>query len=88
MTVATFDTLAFTKRLRAAGIPEEQAEAQAEAIAAAIDTSLPSKQDLEITKPELSAEIKMVRNELVIVRWFLGIIAAGVFSLIFKTFFS
>ncbi len=41
-----FDTLAYAKRLREAGFSEEQAEGQAQALAAAMTDTLATKQDL------------------------------------------
>ena len=38
MSTTVFDTLAYAKRLKAAGVPEAQAEAQAEALADAISS--------------------------------------------------
>jgi hypothetical protein len=43
-----FDTLGYAKRLRDAGIPQEQAEAHAEAAREFIMTELVTKQDLDI----------------------------------------
>ena len=41
-----FDTLAYSRRLRQAGVPEEQAEVHAEALAAVVTETLATKQDL------------------------------------------
>lgn len=46
MSAVTFDTLAYAKRLKAAGFSEQQAEALAEAQAELIDERLVTKQDL------------------------------------------
>lgn len=40
MSVITFDTLKFVKELESAGVPAVQAEAQARALARALDTNL------------------------------------------------
>ena len=48
-----FDTLAYARRLRAAGFSEEQAEGQAQALAAAMTDTLATRQDLR----ELEARI-------------------------------
>ena len=40
------DTLAYSRRLRQAGVPEEQAEVHAEALAAVVTETLATKQDL------------------------------------------
>ena len=42
-----FDTLAYTKKLKAAGVPEKQAEVQAEALAEIVDERLATKQGLK-----------------------------------------
>jgi hypothetical protein len=41
-----FDTLAYARRLNRAGFSDEQAEIQAEALAAAVTETLATKQDL------------------------------------------
>jgi hypothetical protein len=41
-----FDTLAYARRLRQAGFTEQQAEVQAEALAAVVSETLATKQDL------------------------------------------
>ena len=41
-----FDTLDFANKLKAAGVPDRQAEVQAEAIAGIITENLATKQDL------------------------------------------
>ena len=58
-----FDTLAYTKKLKAAGVPENQAEVQAEALAEIVQSRLATKQDVidirkdikELESKELSA---------------------------------
>ena len=47
MTAITFDTLAYSKKLRAVGVKEEQAEVQAEILAAVIDEQMASSRDLK-----------------------------------------
>jgi len=46
MSSHSFDTLAYAKKLKAAGVPEQQAEVQAEAIAEIIEEKLATKKDL------------------------------------------
>jgi hypothetical protein len=41
-----FDTLRYANKLKAAGVPEKQAEVQAEALADIVDERLVTKQDL------------------------------------------
>ena len=54
------DTLAYARRLREAGFSEQQAEGQAEALAAAMTDTLATKQDLR----ELAAATKQDLQEL------------------------
>lgn len=42
-----FDTLQYAKKLKAAGVPEKQAEVHAEAMAELVDNKLATKQDLK-----------------------------------------
>ena len=53
--MVTFDTLAYAKRLRGAGLTEEQASVHAEALATALGEILVTKQDLRdlATKDDL-----------------------------------
>lgn len=58
MTTITFDTLKFVERLKAAGVPEEQAKAEVEALAEALSETiaireLATKSDLESMKSDL-----------------------------------
>lgn len=46
MATIAFDTLAYVKKLKAAGVPENQAEVQAEAFAEIIEERLATKQDI------------------------------------------
>jgi hypothetical protein len=69
MSTITFDTLKFVEKLERAGVSREQAtafaEAQREAFAEALDTTLATKIDIEA-----------IRAELVLVKWMLGVVIA------------
>ena len=82
-----FDTLRYVERLKSAGIPEAQAKAEAEALAVALGESasgvLATKEDITGIKLDL-AEIK---SEQKLMKWMLGLLLAGVLSLIMKAFF-
>lgn len=76
MSTLTFDTLKFAKTLTAAGVPSAQAEAEAEALANALEESgktanLTTKQDLAIVKAELEVKIAEMKSELI--RWVVGV---------------
>jgi hypothetical protein len=67
MSTIPFDTLKFTKRLEAAGIPAEHAEAIAEAFGEATGSEL-------VTKDYLKAEIEAAKNDLI--KWMAGLLLA------------
>jgi len=80
MTTTTFDTLAYAKHLRDAGVPEPQAEAQAAALADALRQSasdLVTKQDLAVALAELKADL---------LKWVIGLFIAqvGLFAALVK----
>ena len=58
MTAITFDTLAYSKKLRAVGVDEKQAEVQAEALAEIIEDKLVTKRDLKELEVNLQHDIK------------------------------
>ena len=67
MAVATFDTLKFANALKAAGVPEKQAEAEAAVLSEALQLNLKdlaTKDDLTATKVELKRDIDDVRREI------------------------
>jgi hypothetical protein len=82
MATLAIDTLKYAKRLQAAGVPQEQAEAQAETLADAIEVNLVTKQlfeeGLERLKNDLRVEVREQQSNLI--RWLvplmLGQIAA------------
>ena len=60
MTVtATFNTLAYAKKLKAAGFTEEQAEIQAEALSEIIEERLATKQDLNELELRLKHDLTL-----------------------------
>ena len=63
MTAVAFDTLKFVKKLKEAGMPEKQAEAQAEAFAEAVDMNLATKQDIKDLKRSFNVEIFNYKNK-------------------------
>lgn len=82
MTTIVFDTLAFSKKLRAAGVPEKQAEVQAEALAEIFDENLATKKDLkqlenalkkDIKELEQNQNLKMAELKNELIKWVFGI---------------
>lgn len=56
---AIFDTLAYAKKLKAAGFTEEQAEIQAQALAEIIEERLATKQDLKELELRLKHDLTL-----------------------------
>ena len=53
MTPITFDTLGYFEKLKAAGVPEQQAKAQVEVFREVIEDRLATKQDISDLRREL-----------------------------------
>jgi hypothetical protein len=67
MAAVTFDTLKFAKTLKAAGVSEPQAEAQANAISEALQVNLKdlaTKDDLKMLELAMKSEIQQATTEL------------------------
>jgi hypothetical protein len=79
MTTITFDTLELVDKLKSAGIPQEQAEAVVRVIAEA--------QEELVTKSYLDIKLAPIFTDLAILKWMLGVLLAGVLSLVLKAFF-
>ncbi|ODS30277.1 MAG: hypothetical protein SCARUB_04620 [Candidatus Scalindua rubra] len=80
MSTITFDTLAYAKKLKSVGFTEEQAEAQAEAqkemLSEVLETTLATKSDID-----------RLDKQIVVLKWMMGVMLAGVVSLVMKAFF-
>ncbi len=74
MSSLTFDTLAYVKKLKAAGMPELQAEVQAETFAEIIDEKFATKQDLKELELALKRDIADAKIE--IIKWVAGMLVA------------
>lgn len=80
MSTITFDTLKFVEKLKAGGVPEAQAKAEAEALVSAFSEAMESQL---ATK----TDINRIEKELVVLKWMTGIVMGGVLALIMKAFF-
>lgn len=60
------DTLEYSKKLKAAGVPELQAEAQAEALSKLASEELATKKDIEDLRRELQTTIRELEYRLTI----------------------
>ena len=79
MSTITLDTQQLVEQLRSAGIPQEQAEAVVKVIA--------KSQDSLVTQMGLEAALVPLRTDLAVLKWMMGLMIAGVMSLVLKTFF-
>ena len=80
MATITFDTLKFVEKLRAGGVPEEQAKAGAEALVTAFSEAMDSQL---ATK----TDINRLERELIVIKWMIGLVLGGILTLILKAFF-
>jgi hypothetical protein len=64
MPATIFDTLAYAKKLREAGVPERQAEVHAEALRSLVEDNLATKRDLKELENALRQEIELVRRDM------------------------
>jgi hypothetical protein len=83
-----FDTLTYANKLKEAGFTERQAQAQAEALVAVVDSNLATKHDLKELELKFEGKFLIIEGKLLLVNWMLGFILAGTLSIILKTFFS
>ncbi len=67
MSTLVLDTLQYANKLKAAGVPDRQAEVQAETLAEVLVDKLATKQDLDLKLAEL-------KNELI--KWVAGLSVA------------
>ncbi len=79
-----FDTLAYAKRLKEAGVPERQAEVQAEAMAELVEERLATKQDLKEIEVSLKYEIKEMEMRMTIRLGGMIVLAIGVVATLVK----
>jgi hypothetical protein len=83
MTATTFDTLMYAKKLREAGVPEKQAEVQAEALKEIIENNLATKKDIEELKVSLENKLELKIKDLeyrLTVR--MGVFAAAIITVL------
>jgi hypothetical protein len=90
MATVTFDTLKFANRLKAAGVPEKQAEAEAEVLAEVLAVSLKeltTKGDLKLLEASLCQQMAEMRQQMAemktdLIKWVVGIALAQISLLV------
>ncbi|MBQ3060112.1 MAG: hypothetical protein IJD16_07350 [Desulfovibrio sp.] len=79
MVAITFDTLAYSKTLQAAGMPAEQAEAFAKAQKNALDEMVAAKElatKMDVLQVEMRLSHKLEANKHEILKWMTGMLIA------------
>jgi len=84
MATFIFNTLAYSKKLKEAGVPEKQAEVQAEAIAEIIDNKLATKQDIKDLRREIHASAKELMYKISLRFGSMMVIAVSILAAIIK----
>ena len=74
MTTITFDTLKFARTLKEAGVPEQQAEAFAEAFRDATSEELVTRDYLNSRIADVETKIEAARSD--IIKWLAGLLIA------------
>lgn len=59
-----FDTLAYAEKLKAAGVPEQQARAHAEGLLAVVEQNLATKTDIELLRRDMKEMEASLRHEM------------------------
>ena len=67
MTAITFDTLAYSKKLKAVGVPPEQADVQAETLAEIIEEKLATKRDLQELEQRLTYNLTLRLGSMIVI---------------------
>ncbi len=88
MATITFDTLKFVEKLKAAGVSEAQAKAEAEALQEALGAAeVATKRDIERVESQLREMKAEINGKLTLVQWMLAlVVVAEVVPLLGKLF--
>ena len=84
MTTVTFDILELVDKLKTAGIPQEQAEAVIRVIADAQETLVTK----EYIDSKFDNKLAPIYTDFAVLKWMMGILIAGVLSIVLKSFFG
>lgn len=95
MTAITFDTLKYAERLEAGGFSPQQAKAEAQALAEVLSSpEVVSARDIDrlegkidLLRSEMNGKFAEVNGKFTLLQWMLGLLLAGVASLVIKSFF-
>lgn len=87
MAAITFDTLKFANRLKSVGVPDKQAEAQAEVLSEALEVNLKelvTKDDLLHLEERLDSRLIQMEQRLTIKLGGMMVVAVGVVAALVK----
>lgn len=80
-----FNALKYADRLEGAGVPREQAKAEAEALADVLGTAE------VVTRKDLQSELAPIRSELILIKWMEGlslVLSTGILALLARIAFA
>ena len=86
MSAVTFDTLKYVETLKEAGIPENQAKAQSEALKEVLNTEVATKHDIKELELKIDGRFEKLQGEFTLVKWMIGFNLAISVSILFKIF--
>jgi hypothetical protein len=86
MTTITFDTQEAVIKLKAVGVSQEHADAFVLAIVES-QNSLVTKTDLELALTPIKTDLAVLKADSITLKWMMGVLIAGVMSIVIKTFF-
>ena len=86
MTTTVFDTLKASRDLKAAGFDDTQAEAIVTTMAEAFDDTVATKADVDAVKSELRQDIAVIKGDIKLLQWMVGVVLACVAFPILKSF--
>lgn len=86
MTTITFDTLELVDKLKNAGFAQEQAETVVRVIVEAQDNWI-TKTDIELAFTPVKTDLAVLKADSITLKWMMGVLIAGVMSIVIKTFF-
>ncbi|MBK6402090.1 MAG: DUF1640 domain-containing protein [Rhodocyclaceae bacterium] len=87
MSAMTFDTLKFANRLKSAGVPSAQAEAEAEALAEVFDANLKelaTREDIKRLETGFDGKLIQLEQRMTIKLGTLMVLAVGVMATLVK----
>jgi hypothetical protein len=86
MTTITFDTQEAVIKLKSVGVSQEHADAFVRVIVES-QNSFVTKNDIELALTPIKTDLAVLKADSVTLKWMMGVIIAGVMSIVIKTFF-